>query len=75
MNNTMKKQIAGLTDGDYCAPIREAALAGIQSGTLYDAVLLKCAGKAGVEQIYTLNFKHFQAVAPEVFGPRLLEPL
>jgi predicted nucleic acid-binding protein len=67
-------KITGLTGGDYGALIREAALAGIQGGTIYDAVLLKSAGKAGVEEIYTLNLRHFQAVAPKAFGPKLLEP-
>lgn len=67
-------QISSLTGSDYSSLIREAALAGIQGGTIYDAVLLASAQKAGVNQIYTLNLKHFQAVAPKRFGPRMLVP-
>ncbi len=67
-------KISSLTGGDYGALIREAALAGILGGTIYDAVLLKCARKAGVDQIYTLNLKHFEAVAPKNFSPKLLVP-
>ena len=67
-------KISSLTGSDYSALIREAALAGIQGGTIYDAVLLKSASKAAVDQIYTLNLKHFEAVAPKNFGPELIVP-
>jgi predicted nucleic acid-binding protein len=67
-------KISSLSGGDYSALIREAALAGIQGGTIYDAVLLKSATKAEVDQIYTLNLKHFEAVTPKNFGPELLVP-
>jgi predicted nucleic acid-binding protein len=62
---------AHLTGAEYMALIREAALAGIQGGTIYDAVLLKSASKAGVDRIYTLNLKHFQVVAPKNISPLL----
>ena len=52
-------KITGLTGSDYTASIREAALTGIQGGTIYDALLLKCATKPGVEKIFTLNFEAF----------------
>jgi predicted nucleic acid-binding protein len=55
--------IASLSGHDYAALVKEAALTGIQGGAIYDAVLLKTASKAGVDRIYTLNVKHFQAVA------------
>lgn len=58
-------KISSLASGDYAALIREAAAAGIQGGTIYDAVLMKSAGKADVGRIFTLNLKHFQAVAPQ----------
>ena len=67
-------KISSLSGGDYGALIREAALAGIQGGTIYDAVLLKCATKAQVDQIYMLNLKHFEAVTPKNSGPELLVP-
>jgi predicted nucleic acid-binding protein len=63
-----------LTGGDYAAVLREAATAGIQGGTVCDAVLLRTASKAGVERVYTLNLKHFQAVAPASLAPLLSLP-
>jgi predicted nucleic acid-binding protein len=61
-------KITSLTGGDYTALVREAALSGIQGGTIYDSILLKCAAKAEVDRIYTLNLKHFQAVAPKTMA-------
>jgi len=56
-----------LSGNDYAALIKEAAVAGIQGGTIYDAVLIKSADKSGVDKIFTLNLRHFQAVAsPEL---------
>ena len=48
---------------DYASLIREAAVAGIQGGTIYDAVLLKDADKVKADHIYPLNSNHFIAVA------------
>ena len=56
-------KISTLTGNDYIALIREAALAGIQGGAIYDAVLLKSAGKMEPDRIYTLNLRHFEAIA------------
>lgn len=58
-------KISTLTGQDYIALIREAALTGIQGGAVYDAVLLKSAGKIKLDRIYTLNLKHFEAVAKQ----------
>ena len=67
-------KISSLTASDYAALIREAAVAGIQGGTIYDALLLKSAEKANPDRIYTLNLKHFLAVAPENLDARLSAP-
>jgi predicted nucleic acid-binding protein len=56
-------KIISLTAADYTGIIREAALAGVQGGTIYDAVLVKCAAKAEGEKLFTLNVRHFQSVA------------
>ena len=63
-----------LTGADYMALMRAAALAGIPGGTIYDAVLLKCAIKAGVELIFTLNLKHFQNIASKEVVPGIRAP-
>jgi predicted nucleic acid-binding protein len=67
-------KISTLTGSDYTELIREAALTGIQGGTIYDAILLKCATKSEVERIYTFNQKHFQAVAPKKVASRICLP-
>ncbi len=67
-------KIFSLDGSDYAALIREAAAAGIQGGTVYDAVLLKSAEKANPDRIYTLNLKHFHAVAPESLESKLSAP-
>lgn len=63
--------ICSLTGSDYASLIKEAALAGVQGGTIYDAVLLKGAEKADPDRIYTLNISHFQAVASHETRPKL----
>ena len=65
---------SSLSGNDYAALLREAAAAGIQGGTIYDAVLMKSAAKAGVGRVYTLNLKHFQAVAPPELAGILASP-
>jgi len=67
-------KVTALSGADYTALIREAALAGIQGGTIYDAVLIKCAVKTEVEKIFTLNLKHFQNVAPKNIGSQIFAP-
>jgi predicted nucleic acid-binding protein len=67
-------KILHLTGSDYGGLIRDAAAAGIQGGTIYDTVLLKSAIKANPDRIYTLNLKHFQAVAPADVASSLISP-
>ncbi len=64
----------GLAGRKYAALLREAAGSGIQGGTVYDALLLKSATKAGADSIYTLNLKHFQAIAPPDAVDKLSAP-
>lgn len=63
-----------LNANDYAACLREAAGSGIQGGTIYDALLLKCAEVARSDRIYTLNLKHFQALANREMIKKLSEP-
>jgi predicted nucleic acid-binding protein len=67
-------ELLPLDGRDYAALIREAAMAGSQGGTVYDAILLKAAAKAHVDRVYTLNLKHFLAVAPPSLVPTLAAP-
>jgi predicted nucleic acid-binding protein len=63
-----------LVGSEYAALLREAAAFKIQGGTIYDALLLKSATKAGVVAIYTLNLKHFQAIASPEAALKLFSP-
>jgi predicted nucleic acid-binding protein len=67
-------KVIALAAGEYSSLIREAALLGIQGGTIYDAILLKCAIKSGPERILTFNLKHFQNIAPESILPQISTP-
>ncbi len=67
-------KITSLSGADYTALIREAALAGIQGGTIYDAVLIKCAAKSEAEKILTLNLRQFQNIAPKDIGSQIVAP-
>lgn len=67
-------KVTSLSGADYTALIRDAALSGIQGGTIYDAVLLKCAAKAEVEKLFTFNVRHFQNAAPKNIGWQILAP-
>jgi len=67
-------KVASLTGIDYAGLIREAALAGVQGGTIYDALLLKCASKAGAEKIFTSNLKNFQNIAPKAIASQISAP-
>ncbi len=58
--------IVTLTADDYYAAVKEAAAAGVVGGTIYDALLARCATKAGAEIVYTWNRKHFQQFSPEI---------
>ena len=49
-----------LTGNEYHATIKDAAEAGVIGGTVYDALIARCALKARVEAVYTWNTRHFQ---------------
>src|SRR5258708_17655973 len=54
-------------DGDEVArSLSESAALGIVGGTIYDALLARCAIKARAESIYTWNARHFALCGPEV---------
>jgi len=58
--------IVGLTPDEYYSALSDAAAAGIVGGAVYDALLGRCALKAGAEFIYTWNVKHFQQFSPDI---------
>jgi predicted nucleic acid-binding protein len=55
-----------LTGDEYHAAIKENAEAGVIGGTIYDALIARCALKANVDALYTWNAKHFQQFGAEI---------
>jgi predicted nucleic acid-binding protein len=51
---------------EYRAAIGDAAAEEILGGTVYDALIARCALKSKAAVIYTWNVKHFRRVGPEV---------
>lgn len=58
--------IITLDEEDYCSAIASAVAQGIMGGTIYDALLAKCALKANATTIYTWDLDHFRLLGPEV---------
>jgi predicted nucleic acid-binding protein len=58
--------VIALESREYSSAIRQAAAEGIVGGMLYDALLARCAWKAGAEVIYTWNLQHFRRLGPGV---------
>jgi len=65
---TMRERftLIALDDKEYFAAIEQAAEAGVTGGTVYDALIAKCALKAAAETIYTWNVSDFHRLGPEV---------
>jgi predicted nucleic acid-binding protein len=66
-------KVISLTAIEYVATIESLATLGYSGGMIYDALLLACARKSKATQIYTLNQRHFRAVAPDL-ASRIIEP-
>lgn len=58
--------IIALTADEYHAVIGEAAQAGVIGGTIYDALIARCALKAKAETIYTWNTRHFEQLGSAI---------
>ncbi len=58
--------IITLDEEDYCSAIASGAAQGIVGGTIYDALLAKCAVKANATLIYTWDLDHFRLLGPDI---------
>lgn len=58
--------IVAIGEEEYYAAIQQASALGVVGGTIFDALLARCALKARADTIYTWNVKHFQQLGPEV---------
>jgi predicted nucleic acid-binding protein len=61
--------IVSLSAAEYFKLLDQAAPAGARGGAIYDFLLLACARKAKADRIYTLNERHFAALAPDLAAP------
>ena len=66
-------KLVSLTPVEYGAVIKRLSERGLAGGIVYDALILKAAQKAKVEQVLTLNMKHFKKIW-EGDASVLLEP-
>ena len=55
-----------LDEAEYWSAITAAAAEGVIGGTVYDALIARCALKVKATVIYTWNLEHFRRVGPEV---------
>ncbi len=60
--------LVALTPSEYYAALQDAAAKGVVGGTIYDALLVRCALKVEAEAIYTWNEKHFRQLGPDVLA-------
>lgn len=58
--------LVSLSSGEYQRLLDTAGPAGARGGAIYDFLLLACARKSRAERIYTLNLRHFHALAPDL---------
>lgn len=66
-------RIVSLSVQEYVDTIRALSANHRIGGATYDGLLLACARKAEVSTIYTLNLRHFHALAPDL-ADRIVTP-
>jgi predicted nucleic acid-binding protein len=58
--------IVSLSAAEHFKLLDQAGPVGARGGAIYDFLLLACARKVKAERIYTLNERHFAALAPDL---------
>jgi len=58
--------IVALSGDEYVDALQTCASRGIVGGGVYDALLARCALKAGASSIYTWNTRHYALCGPEI---------
>ncbi len=58
--------LVSLSPAEYFRLLDQAGPAGARGGAIYDLMLLACARKARSGRIYTLNVRHFSALAADL---------
>ncbi len=66
-------EVVSLSGQEYVDAINHLADLGIAGGATYDALILQAALKSNVDQVMTLNEKHFRRVWPDL-AQRIVSP-
>lgn len=67
-------EVVPLEKADYVETIRHTAEGGWIGAKIYDALLLRCAARCGVERIYTFNIGDFRQLAPAGLQEKICAP-
>lgn len=62
-----------MSAGEYVDMLKDASERNVTGATIYDALHVACARKAGADLIYTWNIRHFKTAAPD-WAQVILEP-
>jgi len=65
--------LVALDAEEYYQALQDASTRGIVGGTIYDALVVRCAVKGKADVLYTWNVKHFELIAGEM-GRRIRVP-
>lgn len=63
-NALQNAKVISLDADDYEAAIKRMVSLGLSSGAIYDALQVRAAEKAGVQELYTLNGRDFRRMPP-----------
>jgi len=66
-------EVITLSEYNYISVINHLSESGLVSGVIYDALILKAAMKANVDNVVTLNEKDFKRVYPD-FAHQIISP-
>ena len=67
------REVVSLSDVDYAQVIEHLSALGIVGGATYDALILRAAVNANVDQVVTFNEKDFRRVYPD-FVDKIVSP-
>ncbi len=73
-NMVSRFRLMSVEGEEYISVLREAAQRSISGGSIYDALIARCALKAGADEIFPWNIRHYQMLGPEV-AKRLKTPV
>ena len=67
-------EVVSLGKEDYLEVLNTMASGGWIGAKIYDALLLRCAGRCAVERIYTFNLGDFRQLAPANLQEKICTP-